>query len=84
MDPTIALKKQEKAPQNLVFLAQAKLQELSKYKNKYIRDESDGSGVPVYVLDTGANRKHDVSFFLDSPRAGSIADRRAGVRPLGQ
>jgi hypothetical protein len=34
---------------------------------RYIFDESAGEGVPVYVVDTGANLQHSVGRFLDIP-----------------
>jgi hypothetical protein len=44
------------------------------YQNLYVRDSSDGENVPVYIIDTGANKEHPVSLIQlhENPHLQSI------------
>jgi hypothetical protein len=44
------------------------------YQNLYVRDSSDGEDVPVYIIDTGANKEHPVSLIQlhENPHLQSI------------
>lgn len=48
-------------PWNLVSVSQERGHTLAEYNGRYYRDNSDGQNVPVYVIDTGANKEHVVS-----------------------
>lgn len=74
-----AVVKQDNAPTELVMFSQPPLVDLTALKS-YNYDDSAGTDITVYVLDTGYYTKNSVSaYFFRHVRACSNNIRRTGV-----